>query len=361
MIKNTPHIRDMQSRTIATILFVLLGQAASLFAQLSDSGSYFGKIGAQDFALTVDADTLSFYLVDRANARLDWGIGTLSANRQANFTTTSGRLVVISSVRSAVVNGTFGGAPFSVAMEKPTGTFDSIAYNFAGTIGTSSAVPTNSITSMLLFVKPSGRVLLLIPSSTGNSGGIGAVSEATGLVTVLMSNTQTWSFVPQVGLTGLTGNVTVRTASGALVETRPFILYQGFQPSLINISTRAVVSGSQNMIAGFVIQNGAKTVLIRAVGPTLATFGVQGANGDPSVTVFKGQTAIASNDNWGSSSNASEIASATTSVGAFALPAPSKDAVLFLRLEPRAYTAVVASPAGVTGEALIEVYEVGAH
>ncbi len=337
----------------------LLCIVQTLNAQISDSGVYFGKLGTQDYALALNGDSLSFYLVDRANSRLDWGLGTLSARRQTNFTTTSGRLLSITSIQSGTVLGSFGGTAFSAAMEKSTGAFSSIAYNFAGTIGTSTGTQANSLTSMLLFVKASGKVLLLIPASTGSNGGVGLVSAADGRVTVSMSNNQTWSFLPDVSLTGLTGNISVRNSTGLLIETRPFILYQGFQPSLINIATRGVVTATQSMTGGFVIQNGAKTVLIRAIGPTLGGFGVNGANNDPALTLYMGQTAIASNDNWGSSANSADIVAAASTVGAFALSSSSKDAVILVRLEPGAYTAAVTSPT--SGEALIEVYEVGAH
>ena len=39
-------------------------------------------------------------------------------------------------------------------------------------------------------------------------------------------------------------------------------------------------------------------VLVRAIGPALANFGVTGFLADPALTVYSGSTAIASNDNW---------------------------------------------------------------
>src|SRR5947209_7139413 len=74
-----------------------------------------------------------------------------------------------------------------------------------------------------------------------------------------------------------------------------------FNQRLSNLSTRAQVGTGANVaVVGFVIGPGAsKNVLIRAVGPGLASFGVAGTLGDPQITVVNtaGQT-VASNDNW---------------------------------------------------------------
>ncbi len=52
------------------------------------------------------------------------------------------------------------------------------------------------------------------------------------------------------------------------------------------------------MIAGFIIKNGAKRVLIRAIGPSLTPLGVPGALNDPVVELHSSTALIASNDNW---------------------------------------------------------------
>src|SRR5207253_1232810 len=60
-------------------------------------------------------------------------------------------------------------------------------------------------------------------------------------------------------------------------------------PKLINISARGQVdAGAGVLIAGFVVSgNAPKKVLIRAIGPTLATsFGLDGALPDPVLTLF---------------------------------------------------------------------------
>ena len=70
---------------------------------------------------------------------------------------------------------------------------------------------------------------------------------------------------------------------------------------LANLSTRAQVgTGGDIMITGFVFGPGEnKTVLIRAVGPTLSTFGLTGVLADPKLALFNSSgTQINANDNW---------------------------------------------------------------
>ncbi len=122
---------------------------------------------------------------------------------------------------------------------------------------------------------------------------------------------------------------------------------------LLNVSARTTAgNGDQTLIAGFVIGGTtARTVLIRAAGPALTTFGVPGILADPTLTLYRGTEKIAENDNWQTSP---DLVETFASVGAFPFTARSRDAVLYLTLPPGAYTAQVTGPT--TGLALVEVY-----
>ncbi|WP_414660826.1 lamin tail domain-containing protein [Horticoccus sp. 23ND18S-11] len=137
------------------------------------------------------------------------------------------------------------------------------------------------------------------------------------------------------------------TASTAMTATTP---------RLVNVSVlKALGTG---LTVGFVIDGaGAKKVLIRAVGPTIgaAPFNVAGAVADPQLQLFSGQTVIGGNDNWGGTA---ELTAAFTQVGAFALPATSRDAAIVATLQPGSYTVQVSGVAGTTGVAIVEVYDV---
>jgi len=126
-----------------------------------------------------------------------------------------------------------------------------------------------------------------------------------------------------------------------------------------NLSTRGrAASGEEAMIAGFAISGSrSKTVLLRAVGPTLKDFGLSTALADPQLQLVSGGVTLKSNDNWGSAYEAAQLAGAFSRVGAFALTAGSKDAAMLVTLAPGLYTASVSPATGSAGIALVEVYE----
>ena len=125
---------------------------------------------------------------------------------------------------------------------------------------------------------------------------------------------------------------------------------------LVNLSTRGQVqTGNNVMIGGFIIQGSTpKKVLIRAVGPNLANYGVSGVLADPMLELHRSSdnSIIASNDDWGSASNAAEIQAST-----FA-PVNSKESAILATLDPGAYTAIVTGKNAGTGVGIVEVYDI---
>jgi hypothetical protein len=123
---------------------------------------------------------------------------------------------------------------------------------------------------------------------------------------------------------------------------------------LINLSSRVQVGSGRILITGFVVGGPTpKRVLLRAVGPTLAGFGVTGALANPRLQLFDatGQV-IAENDDW----SGADTTAAMAQVGAFGFAAGAKDAALLVTLAPGAYTMQVAEVGG-TGVALAEIYD----
>ncbi len=131
----------------------------------------------------------------------------------------------------------------------------------------------------------------------------------------------------------------------------------GLVPRLINVSARNFVgSGSDILIAGFAINGtGTKQLLIRAIGPSLSTFGIPGFLADPKLQVFNSASELlGENDNWDSS-----LSPIFSTLGAFPLGANSKDSALLITVSAAGtYTVWVSGADGGTGEALIEIYEV---
>lgn len=133
---------------------------------------------------------------------------------------------------------------------------------------------------------------------------------------------------------------------------------------LVNLSARTFAgTGEGTIIVGFGIGgNVPKRLLIRGVGPTLSAFGVAGALSDPRLDLFLTEpggrsTLFASNDNWAEGGVATARA-AFESRGAFNFPnTASRDAVLVVTVPAGSYTAQISGVGGVTGEALVEIYE----
>jgi hypothetical protein len=132
------------------------------------------------------------------------------------------------------------------------------------------------------------------------------------------------------------------------------VVNRGSTSKLSNIATRLTLQAGSIAFPGFFINGSqSQTVMIRAVGPGLTQLGVANVVADPIIELYSGANKIAENDDW-SGTQASQLAA---QVGAFALPAGSRDAVLLATLPPGPYTLQVRGKTG-GGELIVEVYEV---
>jgi len=122
---------------------------------------------------------------------------------------------------------------------------------------------------------------------------------------------------------------------------------------LANISTRGSVGiGDNVLIGGFIVGDVANsTVIVRALGPSLASFGVTHPLSDPTLTIYDSNgTLIASNDDWQDNNN-----SILVQRNRLAPPNPAEPA-LVLHLPAGAYTAIVRGANNRQGVGLVEVY-----
>ena len=128
---------------------------------------------------------------------------------------------------------------------------------------------------------------------------------------------------------------------------------------LTNISSRAVVgSGDDVLVPGVVIAGDALLrVLIRALDPTLTTYGVTNVLADPQFSVLRDGETVGSNNDWKLFPRRDELVAASNGAGAFALEEDSKDAAAILTLEPGVYTVLVSGVGDTTGQALVELYK----
>ena len=120
-----------------------------------------------------------------------------------------------------------------------------------------------------------------------------------------------------------------------------------------NISTRMDVgTGNNVMIAGFIVSGSqSKTIIVRALGRTLGSYGVANALNDPMLELHNSSGAtIATNDDWQTGSQASQISSSGYA------PTNSNEPALIATLPAGAYTAIVRGYNSSTGVALVEMY-----
>jgi phospholipase/lecithinase/hemolysin len=124
------------------------------------------------------------------------------------------------------------------------------------------------------------------------------------------------------------------------------------ESSLANISARGLVQTDDNvLIAGFIVGNGASdTVVVRAIGPSLADAGVASPLADPTLDLYDANGAVISSDDDWRDSQESLIQSTGLA------PADDAESVIVRSLEPGNYTAIVRGKNGGTGVALAEVY-----
>jgi hypothetical protein len=138
-----------------------------------------------------------------------------------------------------------------------------------------------------------------------------------------------------------------------LVEA--YDLDRSVDSKLANISTRGFAQAGNNvMIGGFILgptSNDASSIVVRAIGPSLASVGVANPLQDPTLELRNGDgTLIASNDNWMDSSNKQTI------IDNGLAPTNDNESALLAIPAPGNYTAIVSGKNNTTGVALVEVY-----
>lgn len=125
-------------------------------------------------------------------------------------------------------------------------------------------------------------------------------------------------------------------------------------PQTQNISTRlSVQSGDNVLIGGFIITGPSgttKKVALRAIGPSLANFGITNPLPDPLIELHQSDGTTLTNNDWKEAANANEVP-------AVLQPGDDRESILLVSLPPGAHTAIVKGANGETGVGLAEVYD----
>jgi cyclophilin family peptidyl-prolyl cis-trans isomerase len=142
------------------------------------------------------------------------------------------------------------------------------------------------------------------------------------------------------------------TAGVGLVEV--YDLDSGPGSTLLNISTRGEVNVDPKALIGgfFICGTESKTIVVRAIGPSLSGLGVSGALSDPTLEFFNGQgTKLDENNDWETSANKAQIQASGLA------PTNSKESAVLQTLAAGPYTAVVRGANSGTGIGSVEVYQ----
>lgn len=149
------------------------------------------------------------------------------------------------------------------------------------------------------------------------------------------------------GADGGSGNALVEVYDADMANTKS---------SLLALSVRSRVgTGDGVQIGGFVIGGTtARTLVIRAAGPSLATlFNLSGVLPDPVLELHDQSdlAVIGTAEGWDPA-----LAAHFAAVGAFAWPVGSRDSAMVVTLDPGVYTVIVRGKSGDSGVALLELY-----
>lgn len=102
---------------------------------------------------------------------------------------------------------------------------------------------------------------------------------------------------------------------------------------------------------GVYVADAPARLLVRALGPSLAAYNIPNPVADPHITIYSGQTPVASNDDWATDPSVTPQALSEAGV----TMSSSLDAAMVVTLQPGSYTFVISSKGG-TGVGLGELF-----
>jgi hypothetical protein len=126
---------------------------------------------------------------------------------------------------------------------------------------------------------------------------------------------------------------------------------------LVNVATRGLIQPDDKlMIAGFITQNGSARAVVRAIGPSLAAFGITNALADTTLQLRDANGVIViENDDW--KIRSSDGGSQQAEIEATGLqPTDDREAAVVTTLPPGQYTAQVRGKPETTGTGVVQVY-----
>ena len=228
---------------------------------------------------------------------------------------------------------------------------------------------------------PKRMILRAIGPSLTGAGVIGAMAnptlelhDSTGATIATNDNWQTSAQASEISASGLAPRNPLESAIVATLQpgsytaivrgvnnTTGIALVEGYEldstaTRLVNVSTRGRVGvGDEVLIGGFIVTGSeSKTVIVRALGPSLGTGAhpLAGALANPFLELHDGSgNLLSSDDDWVNSPQHAAI------VASGLAPPSSLESAILATLSPGNYTAIVHGVNNATGIGLVEVYD----
>ncbi|MEN3370959.1 MAG: hypothetical protein V7609_3102 [Verrucomicrobiota bacterium] len=284
-----------------------------------------------------------------ANSTLANGTGTFSATLR----TVGNQTITATDTNNSAINGTSN----TIAVTKPTPGLSGTVSPTSGNVGTAftdTAVlsggvnPTGTITFTVYGPNAANCATAIFTSSKTVNGNGTYVSDS-------FTPTAPGSYTFVAFYSGDASNNPVSTVCGAASQTFT-VTSPAPTPTpaqSLNISTRVRTElGDRAMIGGFIITgNAPKSVVIRGLGPSLASFNLSDLLPNPQLEL-KGpnNNLLFLNKDWKDSQR-------SLIEGTNFQPKDDRESVIVISLNPGAYTAILSGEGGTTGIGLVEVYD----
>ncbi len=194
----------------------------------------------------------------------------------------------------------------------------------------------DTVNNLIRKITPAGVVTTLagLPLASGSSDGAGQFAR----------------FASPQGVGISTAGVLYISDSG-----NNTIRISGTSSFPLNISTRGLVQTGDNVLIGgfIVVGNEPKATVLRAIGPSLASFGINGVLEDPVLELRASDgTVIRTDDDWQDDAAQKDLIEASGLA-----PGDPAESAMVVTLDPGAYTAIVSGKNATSGVGLIEAYD----
>ena len=258
----------------------------------------------------------------------------------------------------AITGATLSTLAFASVQTGDTGPYDVVATSSSGTATSTVATLTVVDAAPTFTLQPVGATLAVGGNVTLSAAATGslpltyqwrqdgvAISGATNASLDILNAQLSKAGVYDVVATNGAGTA---TSTGARLVVGPRV---------VAYSAHLVID-AEGALGTFTVEGTLpKKLLLRAIGPGLASFGLGGMF-DPQLEVFDATgSLVAINNDWGTGTDAAAIANLAAAVGAFPLVAGSRDSAMIVTLAPGTYTARAKPASGGGGAAYLELYD----